>query len=124
MLDDELSTYKLRLLLEKRLALNYLLRAKAKRQESFSNEALEAISRFQNSVNAIPDDHLQQWHQKRLIAVQNALNRFASGSYSKCIRCSQNISQARLNADPSVTYCYHCRVITEKEEFTNLAFDT
>ena len=117
MLEKEYLKYRLRLLVEKRLALNYLVRSKNRKGINLSQDALAAISRYQDSSNIIPDCHLQQWYKKRLIHIEDALNRIISRSYGQCLRCSQEISIERLNVDPTVMHCYNCKLMTEKEAY-------
>lgn len=40
--------------------------------------------------------------------IRTALERIATGDYGDCIRCEEDIAQARLQADPSALTCIAC----------------
>jgi RNA polymerase-binding transcription factor DksA len=46
--------------------------------------------------------------QETLAEVQDALNRFDSGTYGRCERCGQDIAPARLEAKPAARLCIEC----------------
>ena len=40
--------------------------------------------------------------------IEAALARIADGSYGECLRCGDDIAEARLRADPANPVCVHC----------------
>lgn len=53
----------------------------------------------------------QQASRRRILETQrlkSALLRLDSGDFGYCLRCDEQIAQARLEFDPSVTLCIRC----------------
>jgi DnaK suppressor protein len=46
--------------------------------------------------------------QRRLIGIEGALRRIASGDYGFCFVCGEEIDARRLAADPTITRCLAC----------------
>lgn len=46
--------------------------------------------------------------QKRLAAVQRALDRIAKGTYGRCVRCGEAIPEGRLEIMPESAHCVKC----------------
>lgn len=55
-------------------------------------------------------------YRDRLMAVNNALGRLASGTYGRCIRCRAEIGEARLEAIPETPYCRDCESEVEIQD--------
>ncbi len=51
---------------------------------------------------------LQRRNQERMRLVEQALKRIAEGSYGYCLRCEEEISEARLNVRPEAPLCIEC----------------
>ncbi len=50
----------------------------------------------------------QKRQQRRLIAIDGALQRFANGGFGYCCQCEQLIALAHLQFDPTVKHCVDC----------------
>ncbi len=46
--------------------------------------------------------------EKRLRNIESALQRIADGSYGRCQKCGQEITEARLEANPEAQMCVQC----------------
>ena len=42
------------------------------------------------------------------LRIENALARIADGTYGECLRCGEDIAEARLHADPATPVCVDC----------------
>jgi DnaK suppressor protein len=51
---------------------------------------------------------LKRRNQGRLSQVERALRRIEEGSYGYCVRCEEEISEARLKVRPEAPVCIHC----------------
>jgi len=51
---------------------------------------------------------LRRRNQNRLSQIERALERIADSSYGLCIRCEEEISEARLNVRPEAPICIRC----------------
>lgn len=61
-----------------------------------------------------------EWHYRsqlegRLRDITDAQDRLLDGHYGKCIECGEQISPARLAADPVVSLCLDCQSTNETE---------
>lgn len=61
-----------------------------------------------------------EWHYRsqleaRLRDINDAQDRLLDHNYGKCIECGEQISSARLSADPAVSLCLLCQSTGEKE---------
>jgi RNA polymerase-binding transcription factor DksA len=45
---------------------------------------------------------------RKIVSVQRALARIASGTYGECVRCAGKIAPARLAARPEAALCIRC----------------
>jgi DnaK suppressor protein len=54
---------------------------------------------------------LEEW----LREITDAQDRLSDGNYGKCIECGEQISSARLAADPVVSRCLRCQSTNETE---------
>ena len=52
--------------------------------------------------------HAQSLNQKRIIGLENALQRIEKGNYGICIRCQAEIPLGRLELVPEALLCVHC----------------
>ena len=51
---------------------------------------------------------LKRRNESRLEQVKRALARFDQGTYGNCIRCEEEISEARLRVQPATPICIGC----------------
>ncbi len=51
---------------------------------------------------------LRRRNQIRLQQIEQALRRLDDGSYGCCLRCEEDISEARLNVRPEAPVCIEC----------------
>ncbi|MFN3326694.1 MAG: TraR/DksA family transcriptional regulator [Bryobacteraceae bacterium] len=51
---------------------------------------------------------MKRRQEARLRQVREALRRVESGSYGVCVRCEEEISEARLRVRPEAQVCIHC----------------
>lgn len=47
--------------------------------------------------------------QKRIVEIENALNRIRAGTYGKCLKCGEEISEKVLNIVPESELCEKCK---------------
>lgn len=52
--------------------------------------------------------HTLSLNQKRIIGLENALQRIEKGTYGTCIRCQAEIPRGRLELVPEVLLCVQC----------------
>lgn len=57
---------------------------------------------------------LGEANQRRLTAIDNALDRIRQGTYGICLMCKRPIPAARLEALPSATLCVSCQAKLER----------
>nr|WP_319474132.1 TraR/DksA C4-type zinc finger protein [uncultured Sphaerochaeta sp.] len=63
---------------------------------------MEAIG--EQAINA----HAQSLNQRRIIGLDNALQRIEKGNYGTCIRCQGEIPFGRLELVPEALLCVQC----------------
>ncbi|MBE7555999.1 MAG: TraR/DksA C4-type zinc finger protein [Anaerolineales bacterium] len=54
--------------------------------------------------------------ERKLDALDQALQRARQGAYGICERCGQPIDPARLEAVPDTTLCVNCKMISERQQ--------
>lgn len=59
---------------------------------------------------------LEERESAELIAIDDALQRIADGSYGLCIACGVQIATARLHASPTALRCVGCQEKTEQAQ--------
>lgn len=50
-----------------------------------------------------------------LAQIDLALRRIELGTFGRCVRCAETISEARMNANPATTLCIDCQAELESE---------
>lgn len=67
---------------------------------------------------------LQLNHQMhcKLERITAALDRLEHGEFGKCLRCKQEIDQARLEAYPEAELCIHCQQLIERKHIQANAY--
>ncbi|MFZ5425960.1 MAG: TraR/DksA family transcriptional regulator [Thermodesulfobacteriota bacterium] len=58
---------------------------------------------------------MRERDRRALEDIREALARIEAGEYGICEECGEDISLARLHAQPSATLCVHCRSVREEE---------
>jgi len=53
--------------------------------------------------------------ERKLQAIEEALQRLENGTYGICERCGQPIDPARLEVIPEATLCIKCKTIVERQ---------
>ena len=94
-------------------------------REEVTQELLDDGPLCQSELDTFRDDQAIgadtreiEWHHRsqledRLRDITDAQDRLVNGNYGKCIDCNEQISAARLTADPATSRCLSCRSITE-----------
>jgi DnaK suppressor protein len=57
---------------------------------------------------------LEERESAELVAIDDALQRIADGSYGLCVQCGASIPTARLHAQPTAERCTACQDLQEK----------
>jgi DnaK suppressor protein len=77
-----------------------------------SNAGLEYDSNFADSSQVTAErgeaEALATTLRETLEEVEDALGKFADGTYGRCEGCGQAITAARLEAKPAARYCINC----------------
>jgi DnaK suppressor protein len=64
-------------------------------------------------IDAIQQQQMSQGLRERMqrqrIRIEAALRRLQDGSYGSCCSCGEDITPARLEADPSAPFCTECQ---------------
>jgi RNA polymerase-binding transcription factor DksA len=74
--------------------------------DSFDEETDEAEA-FNNQLALVQD------FKKRLVDVESALNKIASGTYGICEKCGKEIEESVLDIDPESRFCKACKLENE-----------
>jgi DnaK suppressor protein len=69
------------------------------------------------------DTILNDRDRAKLIAIDEALERFDDGSYGKCEECGADIAEGRLIALPFTRLCVTCQSEQERESRMNRRYD-
>lgn len=93
-------------------------RAELEEEERISSESRGPVTLQQDSVGRLSRiDAMQQQamaqatHRRReaeLHRIEAALRRIDAGEWGWCVTCGEEIAEARLRHDPSVTQCVGC----------------
>lgn len=54
--------------------------------------------------------------QRKLDHIAAALDRIEQGSFGKCLRCSREIGEERLESNPEAELCIHCQQRIERNQ--------
>src|SRR5690242_6906949 len=103
-------------LIDKRDALAEDLRLAT--SELINDEAVYTDSVDQASADIDKNFTLQMKNRERdlLWQIDEALKRISEGSYGTCDRCSELISEGRIEVFPFTTLCIDCKAELESEE--------
>ena len=102
-------------------------------KEEVTQELLDEGPLCQGEPDDVRDDRALntesrdiEWHHRsqleaRLREINDAQDRLFDGHYGKCVECGEQISSARLAADPAVSLCLTCQSTKEtKTDFPTL----
>ncbi|MFH1180955.1 MAG: TraR/DksA C4-type zinc finger protein [bacterium] len=74
-------------------------------EESGGGQLEKAADEVEEYGNLLPVEHSMEI---RLKNIDEALKKFADGSYGKCEKCGREISQDRLEVSPEAKNCRKC----------------
>lgn len=57
---------------------------------------------------------LESWAERKLVRIEQALERLEQGTYGYCENCGESISPERLKALPYATMCMRCKAQLER----------
>jgi len=100
------------------------------RRETLAAELKQATTDFINEDNLYSDaiDQASADTDKNLLLqmknrdrdilweIDEALKRIDSGTFGECEKCQEEISEARMRANPSTTLCIDCKAELESEQ--------
>mgnify|MGYP002634858013 CR=1 FL=1 len=78
-------------------------------QRSVRAEPCDEIDAACEVTDTIVEDEIAALEDRRLDAVDEALQRLMSGIYGVCADCGNPISEDRLQALPDAALCVHCQ---------------
>lgn len=114
---DKLSYFRWLLEREKRDMLDSLSSLEEAEMIGGLKDSLQELSMYDNHPADIgtetfersKDIGLKDLAERRLKEIDDALSRIKQGDYGICKGCGNKISEERLEAMPSTTFCYECR---------------
>lgn len=112
---EKLENFKIQLMARRQILAQELVQA----TENFINdEPMYADAVDQASAETDKSLTLQMKNRDRGILAQldAAIRRIEAGSFGQCQRCGENISEARMKANPATTLCIDCKTEMESEE--------
>ena len=74
-----------------------------------TDDGASDLEEHENAIALIPG------LERKLEAIDYALQRVQQGTYGICERCGEPIDPARLEIVPETTFCMACMVIVERE---------
>jgi len=93
-------------------------------QQSNNAEAVDVVTLDQAAVgrlsrmDALQGQAMAQETKRRneieLVRINSALERIKSGDYGYCLHCDEEVSEKRLEINPSATLCIKCASENEK----------
>jgi RNA polymerase-binding transcription factor DksA len=114
---DELNDLELRVILEERRAvLLSRLRVKQPQQLSPVSENPDRSDLAQDYFSKERHAALVDQMEDALEQIEAALTRLDRGTYGKCVRCGQEISNSRLKVLPSADKCIQCVKAVDSEQ--------
>ena len=81
---------------------------------SVTSEPYDLYDAAQEHVDLFIEDRIANLEDRRLDAIDEALERLISGTYGRCMDCKQPISERRLSAIPDTKLCVHCQTQRER----------
>jgi RNA polymerase-binding transcription factor len=84
-------------------------------REQTKDEGMDTYDLASDARDREIDVILTDREREKLIAIDDALNRVAEGSYGVCESCESDIAEARLEALPFTRLCVNCQAEREKE---------
>ena len=77
---------------------------------TLDQQSVGRLSRMDAMQQQSMDLAREERRQQRLVVLAAALQRIESGDYGYCLRCDEEIKEARLKIDPAITTCVSCAV--------------
>jgi RNA polymerase-binding protein DksA len=71
---------------------------------------------YENRIGLLGD--LADWYTQEMARIDDALVRFAEGTYGICLACHAPIGSQRLRVAPEAAFCADCQKV--REELTHL----
>lgn len=75
-----------------------------------ADDGASDLEAHENALALIPD------LERKLDAINHALQRVEQGTYGLCERCGEPIDPARLEIVPEATFCMPCKMTIEQAE--------
>lgn len=115
---DDLNHELYRSLLEQRMVTLNLERASQQKAGATVELDQTSVGRL-SRMDALQQQAMSQANLRRqeieLQRIQTALNRMKSGEYGYCVKCEEEIAEARLKIDPASLVCIRCAQQSEKK---------
>ncbi|MEM1179113.1 MAG: TraR/DksA C4-type zinc finger protein [Acidobacteriota bacterium] len=83
-------------------------------QQSTDDNADDFADRANNSYNRETMFALSDTERRLMLEIDDALDRFAAGTFGVCVACGSNIGIARLQAVPWTDLCIECAELKER----------
>jgi DnaK suppressor protein len=83
-------------------------------QEASDDNTDDLVDRANNAISRELMFSLSDTERQLLLQVEEALVRMETGTYGRCVHCSQPIAGPRLDALPWAKYCIDCQELQEK----------
>lgn len=84
----------------------------SEREEICEELVRNSTSDVRNTGSQIENGPLSRRLEARLRLLDDAMDRLMAGSYGHCESCGQRITDARLQADPTVAKCSLCESVS------------
>ncbi|MCM2276642.1 MAG: TraR/DksA family transcriptional regulator [Oligoflexia bacterium] len=75
----------------------------------------EIIDIAQNLEQLDRDSSLAEQERRKLVAIERALAKMATGSFGVCEECGEDIPPKRLMVLPEARYCANCQAFQERQ---------
>jgi DnaK suppressor protein len=98
--------------LERRKLLEELASLESLPTDELAEGWQDAGSASEDTSREIEYGHRDALH-RRLLHINEALERLTTGQYGLCVRCNSQIRARRLEADPAALLCLRCQAFIE-----------
>lgn len=86
-------------------------------ESNFADAIDQAAAETEKALEA----HIKNRGRDTLVQIDEALKRIEEGRFGECVRCDEQIAEARLKAFPLTTLCIDCKAELESEDHRFLA---
>ncbi|MBC7693200.1 MAG: TraR/DksA family transcriptional regulator [Methylotenera sp.] len=76
----------------------------------------EMIDMAQSLEQLDRDTHLHEQERHRMVAIDRALAKMATGTFGQCEDCEEEIPSRRLLAVPEARLCAKCQAVEERQQ--------